>query len=76
MQHKEARLTKSTQYVPDTPNDASLLEKDAAKVFTHAVFKSVRPLIHKSSEWEIIDTIEEESSIKYVLSLRENDDKI
>uniref|UniRef100_J3MBF6 SWIM-type domain-containing protein n=1 Tax=Oryza brachyantha TaxID=4533 RepID=J3MBF6_ORYBR len=77
MRHREAKLdAKSSQSVSFTASDASEFEKDASHVFTPAAFKKVKLEICKSMDWEVIDSIEEDSLVRYVISRKENSEKM
>ncbi|XP_066163756.1 protein FAR1-RELATED SEQUENCE 5-like [Oryza sativa Japonica Group] len=71
MRYREAELDcKASQSIPFTSNDASFIEKDAARIFTPAVFKKLKLVIAKSMDWEVIDCIEEDNLVKYVISMK------
>lgn len=77
MRHREAELdSKASQSVPFTANDASLIEKDAARIFTPSVFKKLKMDIIKSKDCEVIDCIDEENIIKYIICMKGKIDKI
>jgi zinc finger SWIM domain-containing protein 3 len=71
MRYRKAELDcKASQSIPFTSNDASLIEKDAARIFTPAVFKKLKLVIVKTMDWEVIDCIEEDNLVKYVISMK------
>lgn len=77
MRHREAELdSKASQSVPFTSNEASLIEKDAACLFTPSIFKKVKIEISKSIDWEVIDYIDEDTVHRYVICLKDNPDKV
>lgn len=77
MRHREAKLDlKASQSVPFTSNEASLIEKDAACLFTPSIFKKVKIEISKSIDWEVIDYIDEDTVHRYVICLKDNPDKV
>lgn len=70
MRHQEAELdAKASQSVPFTSNDSTLIEKDAAHVFTPKIFKKVKVELYMGMNWEVIDTIEEDNCVRYVLQM-------
>lgn len=63
MRHREAELDSiASQYVPFTHNNASLIDKDAARIFTPTVCK-LKLVINKSMDWDVIDTIVEDNQL-------------
>ncbi|XP_052137604.1 protein FAR1-RELATED SEQUENCE 5-like [Oryza glaberrima] len=71
MRYRKAELDcKASKSIPFTSNDASLIEKDAARIFTPAVFKKLKLVVVKSMDWEVIDCIEEDNLVKYVISMK------
>lgn len=77
IRRREAELdSKASQSVPFTCTDASLIEKEVARIYTPAIFKKVKFEIIKSMDWEVIDFIDEDTVVKYVMCLKENNEKL